>query len=227
MRKTVMISAICVICIFGVVFLSSCSTNDSYFVFEPNADETGYIITSTEKILPKRVTLPARYSGKPVVAAVITSKTIEYLKIGKNIETLSVSGEKLSKIKPNKHFTMKDGVLYNADITRIVYVMDNAPKDYYIPRTVVSADEYAFNYAEIEQVFVPVEYTNYYYEIDKATGNSYIARLGLYGEIPYEKIHIYDDKTIINFEATEVSDYRISSTINCSSDERNYGVSYE
>lgn len=190
MNKFLRVIAIAICISLVLVCLSSCTTNANYFTFEPNSDETGYIITGTAKILPDKVVLPNKYQGKPVVKATIESKSVKQLTIPSNIEELSLNCKYLTSINVsrNEHFKVQDEVLYTSDITRIVYVLPIKQGEYVIPRTTTSANYLAFIHANITALYIPKEYTNaciYYFETND---NS------------FDKITMFNDKININFE---------------------------
>lgn len=159
MNKFLRVIAIAICISLVLVGLSACTTNANYFTFEPNSDETGYIITGTSKILPDKVVLPNKYQGKPVVKATIESQSVKELTISSNIKELSLNCVNLKEVETKSDFfVVQNNVVYNSKITHIVAILPSTSANYVMPRTIVSAEKPAFEYALIENLFIPQEY---------------------------------------------------------------------
>lgn len=204
MKKFLRITAIAICISLVLVGLSACTTNANYFTFEPNSDETGYIITGTAKILPDKVVLPNKYQGKPVTKATIESQSVKELTIPSNIEKIRLNCNSLETIKVAKdseHFTMKDEVLFTKDLTRIVFVLPTKKDHFIIPRTIIAAEQWAFSCANIKVLYIPVEYLDYY--LIGVRSNEF--DITLWNDKDYEAefspFNLYNKEVIINFES--------------------------
>lgn len=211
MKKYVKLIAIIICISLILVDLTACTTNASYFTFEPNTDETGYIITGVAKILPDKVVLPNKYQGKPVTKATVESKSVKELTIPNNIEKIRLNCNSLKTLnlaKDSEHFTIKDEVLYTYDLTRIVFVLPTKKDHFIIPRTIIAAEQWAFSCANIKVIYVPVEYLECY--LIGVRSNEF--DILLWNDKDYESefspFVLYNQEIIINFEANINEQYK-------------------
>lgn len=105
------------------------------------------------------VSLPA--TAKRIVKdAFLGCSSLERLVIPAEVDEVSVSGgcaglKELEVSPANQHYKSVDGVLFNADVSRIVWFPIGKQGDYELPGTVESVGDYAFSGCSITRFTLP------------------------------------------------------------------------
>lgn len=77
-------------------------------------------------------------------------------KIGKNAFCLCTSLAEITVDSENDYFTAEDNTLYSKDMKRLLAQATVREKDYfYIPKTVVSLDDYALSNSSLKSIYIP------------------------------------------------------------------------
>ncbi len=157
----------------GIVEECAVTVTDAFFLYEMNEDGTGVLITGlVDKTFAGEFAVPSTLDEFAVTGignnAFDGCTNVTGIRIPKEIQTIGDNAftncPSLTKVGVNEHsdyFMKENGVIYNADKTELIYLIDNAETtDFIVPDTVTRISGGAFcNNSSLIKVTIPTSVT--------------------------------------------------------------------